>query len=529
MNKTQLAYQQTGYFSQLMGDYLDGKEALKPFYNNGCAIDSFKSVLTERKEKPIDRTTLVNALQEQYVGFEIAEPTKMNIENLKKDNCFTVTTGHQLNLLTGPLYFFYKIVSAINLAKDLKAAYPENEFVPVYWMATEDHDFEEVNHFNLFKKRYELSKTQNGAVGSMKLTGIEEVLEELKTDLGDRGNASAIIALFSKYYQASNTFTEAIKGMVNHFFSKHGLVIVDGDDAMLKQLMTSEFENEILNQTNHHLINTSSEKLISLGYKAQVTPREINLFYLQDNLRERIVWEQDQYRVLNTTIQFSETDIIQELKDHPERFSPNAPMRCMYQEKILPNLAYIGGGGELAYWFQLKEMFDANHISFPTLVLRNSVLFVDKGSSKKLTKLKMEIADLFTETEALIKNYLKNASTVELNLKEEEGHVNKAFETIIEKAGAIDQSLQPFVKAELQKTMKSLKNIEGRLIKGVKQKKEVTVNQIRNLKEKLFPNNSLQERKDNIISLLLFNDESIIDELVQNLNPLDQQFTILSE
>ena len=514
MIKTQIPYQQTGYFSKLIVDYLDGKNELKPFYNHHCTIDDFKKVIEERKQLSIDRDVLASSLTAQYQGYEVHEKVKQQIQLLKKDNCFTVTTGHQLNLFTGPLYFIYKIISTINLTKQLKESYPEYDFVPIYWMATEDHDYEEVNHFNLWKKKYDLTKTQDGAVGKMKLTGVKELLSVLKEDLGDRNGANDIIQLLSTFYSEDKTFSQSIRGLINHLFGEYGLVIIDGDDASLKRLMIKEFQDELMNKQNHLTINATSEKLAQLGYKIQMNPREINLFYLREGSRERIVFSENKYQVLHSELTFSEEEIIEELNTYPERFSPNAPLRCMYQEKILPNIAYVGGGGELAYWFQLKGMFDANNISFPTLVLRNSVLIVDKGSTKRLQKLDIQSIKLFTDTAILIQDYLKKKSTVPLDLENEKQSLTTIFEDMAKKAGAIDPSLQPFVKAELQKSLKSLKNIESRLMKGEKQKEEVAVNQIKNIKEKLFPNHSLQERHDNIISLLISNGTSVIEQLM---------------
>ena len=528
MNKTQIPYQQTGYFSKLIGDYLEKNDALRPFYNQYCDVDSFKNIIEERKNLPIDRNALTAALIEQNKSVKISEKTKINIQNLNNDNCFTVTTGHQLNLFTGPLYFIYKIVTTINLAKELKENYPENEFVPVYWMATEDHDFEEVNHFNLFNKRYELTNSKKGAVGRMKLEGIDELFAKLRADVGDRNGVDDILKLFSKFYSSEKNYAEATRDIVNHLFGKYGLVIIDGDDKSLKGLFSDEFRNELLIRKNHQLINSTTEKLKGLGFKSQVTPREINVFYLNEGLRERIVFEENKYKVLNTEIEFSEPEILNELQNYPERFSPNAPMRCLYQEKVLPNLAYIGGGGELAYWLQLKAMFDANQISFPTLVLRNSVLFVDKGSSQKLQKLGFMVTDLFSDAEDLIKEYLKKGSEIILELKEEEKTIETTFNDIVQKAGGIDASLQPMIKAELQKSLKSLKSIESRLIKAEKKKEEVAVNQIMNLKEKLFPHNALQERQDNIISIFLFYGEDVVEVLINQLNPLDKEFTVFS-
>jgi len=528
MKKVELPYQKTGYFSKLILDYLVDSEDLKPFHNEIPSLESFKKTIERRKKFSTNRTVLVEALTQQYKGIETTDTTKNNIKNLNNNSCFTVATGHQLNLFTGPLYFIYKIVSTINLTKQLKEKYPENDFVPVYWMATEDHDFEEVNHFNLFKKKYQLSNSQNGAVGKLKLEGVEDLLSELKEDLGDRNGVEEIIRLFSQFYSSSNTYAQAIRGIINELFGKYGLVIVDGDDSRLKQLMIDDFKYELLNRQNQKYINITSQKLKELGFKPQLTPREINLFYLQEGLRERIVFEENNYKVLNTTIQFSELEIVEELESYPERFSPNAPIRCMYQEKVLPNLAYIGGGGELAYWLQLKTMFDANTIFYPTLVLRNFVLFVDKGSAKRLVKLNLKSTDLFKKTELLIKEYLKSNTEFSLDFNEEEKSLKSVFDSLEYKAKNIDLSLQPMIKSELQKSIKTLKKLEDRLIKAEKKKEAIAVDQINNLKNKLFPNNALQERHDSLISLLLFYGEDVIEELINKLNPLDKNLLILT-
>lgn len=527
MNKQQLPHHQTGYFSKLIVDYLSDNEKLTPFINQNFNIQSFKKIIEQRKNTFVDRPILVKALENQYKNSAISELTKTNIEQLKNNNCFTVTTGHQLNLFTGPLYFIYKIISAINLANTLKKEYPENDFVPVYWMATEDHDFEEINHFSLLGKKISIPKTQEGAVGKVKLTNVDLVLQEIKTALEGRNGAEKIIELFEKFYTTDSTFTQATQAIVNHFFGKDGLIIIDGDDAALKQTMIPYFESELLTQQNANLVEKTTEKLNELGYKSQVTPRAINIFYLDEQLRERIVFEDNKYKVLNTNLTFSQTEMLEELKKFPEKFSPNVVMRPLYQEVILPNLAYIGGGGELAYWFQLKAMFDANNVFFPMLVLRNSVLLVDGGSAKKMNKLNLTTQQLFMDTEGLIKTFLKDNAAVLLDLNEEEKRITTEFSNIGLKAAQIDASLEAMVKAELQKSLKSIENIAARLVKAEKQKEEVTVNQIKSIKEKLFPNGGLQERQENLSMLLLFYGEQFLENLSAQLNPLEKEFVVL--
>lgn len=529
MNKQTIPYSQTTFFSSLINDYLANEEKLHPFINHNCSLQAFADAITERKQTSVNRELLTKQLQEQYKDLPISDAVKANIERLKNSNCFTITTGHQLNLFTGPLYFLYKIISAINLTKTLNATYPENDFVPVYWMATEDHDFEEINHFNLFNERLSIQKEagEDGAVGKLSLTNATEVAQQLEVLLGDRNGGDKIVELFKQFYTVDSNFAQATKALVNHLFGDYGLVIIDGDDAELKRNMIPYFEQELVEQKNHQYIEKTTQQLTDLGYKSQVTPREINLFYLDKNLRERIVIEDEQYKVLNTNLSFTKEQILTELNNHPEKFSPNVVLRPLYQEVILPNLAYIGGGGELAYWFQLKDMFNANNVFFPTLILRNSVLIIDAGSTKKMQKLGLEVSQLFEDTEELIKEYVTQHADINLALSQQKEQLTKLYEPIENKAVQVDKTLQAVVNAELQKAINGITNIEARLLKAEKQREEVAVNQIRGIKDKLFPNGGLQERHDNMSSLLLFYGMDFIPTLMQHLHPLDKELVVL--
>lgn len=520
-------YKSTGFYTKLILDYLEEKDNLKSFYNNSFSIKGFEKQLTQKQFSNTNRKTLNQLLLNQYSSLSITSQLESNINLLLKEHTYTVTTGHQLNLLTGPLYFFYKIISTINLANELKNNFPDKNFVPVFWMATEDHDFEEINHFNLFDKKHVINSNQTGAVGRMNLEGIDAVFNQLEETLKGRTGLEKIVAQLKAAYREENTFTQAIREFVNQLFGKYGLVIIDGDDSQLKRLFTNDIKKELLTQSNAPLVNKTSNLLTDKGYHKQVNPREINLFYLKGNIRERIVLENNNYKVLNTDIEFSQTEILNELDNHPERFSPNVVLRPLYQEVVLPNLAYIGGGGELAYWLQLKQMFDANNITFPILGLRNSVLIVDPASARKIGKLKLGVSQFFKPVDTIIKNYIKEGADIILDLKAEEKCIEEVFEDIVEKAGKIDVALQPMIKAELQKSLKSIKNIETRLIKAEKQKEDVAVNQIKSIHKKLFPSNSLQERQENFLYAYLLFGERFIDILLDNLNPFKTQMVIL--
>jgi len=314
--------------------------------------------------------------------------TRQNIELLHHENTFTITTSHQLNLFTGPLYFLYKIISVINLTNELKAAYPENNFVPVYWMATEDHDFDEINYFNFKGKKVQWSRQASGAVGRLNTEDLDKVLDVFTANLGFGANSNGIKKLFKCAYLDHKNLADATRFLANELFGIYGLVIVDADDRDLKSLFAPYVKKELTEQTSFTKVSETNEKINSLGFNVQVNPREINLFYLKEDLRERIVEQNGTYFVNDTDISFTKSELLAELEKHPERFSPNVIMRPLYQEVILPNLCYIGGGGELAYWFQLKSYFKAVNVPFPMLLLRNSVLVKTAKQSEKLKKSK---------------------------------------------------------------------------------------------------------------------------------------------
>lgn len=286
-------FKETGYFSRLICDYLEQREELKPFFNRFPLPENFEGQIKEKQENYPDahRAILVASLKDQYRGFEATEATLGNIASLEGTNTFTVVTGHQLNLFTGPLYFLYKIVSAINLAKQLKERYPNHYFVPVYWMATEDHDFEEINYFNLHGKKIQWNKKASGAVGRLSTEGLEVLFETLTAELGQTTKAERLKDLFRRAYIEHDNLAKATRFLANELFGDQGLVIVDGDDASLKQLLVPFAEKDIFEHTPFHRVTETIDALakVSADYTIQVNPREINYFYLEDGLGSELL------------------------------------------------------------------------------------------------------------------------------------------------------------------------------------------------------------------------------------------------
>ena len=521
-----ISYQNSGYFSSLMNDYLDQKNNLDSLYNRFPKLENFEYQILEKQNNydNNNRTTLVSTLQNQYSKVETSVLTKQNIDSLNNSNTFTVTTGHQLNLFSGPLYFLYKIISTINLTTELKAKYPTFNFVPIYWMATEDHDFEEINYFNFKGKKFRWNKESKGPVGRLSTEGLPEFLEVYALELGSSTNANTLKKLFEDSYLNHGNLADATRFLANALFGEYGLVILDADNADLKRNFIPFVKEELLHQSSHKLVLETAEKLKE--YTVQVNPREINLFYIEDNIRERIIFENDTYKVNHTKIEFSETEILTLLENHPEKFSPNVIMRPLYQEVILPNLCYIGGGGEIAYWLELKSFFAAAKVTFPILLLRNSVLLATEKQAKKADKLDLNWGNLFSKQANLVTTKTKELSDFPVDLTHLKNQLQKQFQELYDVANKTDESFLGAVKAQETKQIKGLENLEKRLLKAQKRKLSDILQRITELQNELFPNQSLQERQTNFSEFYLEYGENLIPTLVKQLNPLDNKFDI---
>ncbi|WP_299013869.1 bacillithiol biosynthesis cysteine-adding enzyme BshC [uncultured Polaribacter sp.] len=528
MKVTQIPFKTTGFFSKTMVDYLEQKERTQDFYNNFPDISGFYNQIEEKENayRLQSRLVLADALENQYKGFTIAEKTAENITILKQKNTFTVTTGHQLNLFTGPLYFLYKIIAAINLAEELSEKFPEKNFVPVYWMATEDHDFEEINYFNFQGKKVLWNREDGGAVGRFSTEGLADVFEVFANQLGNTKNAQFIKQLFADGYLKHNNLADATRFIANELFAEFGLVIVDGDDAKLKELFIPFVKDELENNTSLNEVSKTIEKL-EKNYKVQVNPREINLFYLSENLRERIVFEDGIYKVNNTTITFSKSEILKEVEENPLAFSPNVIMRPLYQEVILPNLCYIGGGGEMAYWFELKAYFNKVNVPFPILLLRNSVQVLAEKQQKKLDNLDISHEEMFLKQHKLLSKKVIENSDLKVNFDEKIKALQKQFAELKTVAEKTDVSFIGAVKAQEVKQIKGLQNLQKRLIRAEKRRQNDLVERITILQNEILPNQSLEERQRNFSEYYLEYGSSFIKALKASLKPLDLQFTIV--
>ena len=505
MSSIKIPYRKINFLSPLVQDYISESAKLSSFYGRYNTIDSFRNQMEEKSQFPIDRMTLVDVLKKQNQAIDLSDLTQSNIESLESTDTFTITTGHQLCIFTGPLYFIYKIVSTINLSLALEQKYPSKHFVPVFWIASEDHDFDEINHINLFGQTIRWDSSQGGAVGRMNLSNFSSVLEDLNLLMGKSQNAERLKAIFYKAYSSAN-LAQATRVLINELFKDDGLVIIDGDHAHLKKSFADIMKKDIQDHSFYPLIASQSEKL-SENYKVQAYVRECNFFQLEQGSRKRVLHRLD----------------AKEIDSKPEKFSPNVLLRPLYQEMILPNLAYVGGGAELSYWMQLKTAFKSEHIPFPILVLRNSVILTTISNTDKINRLGFSFEDFFSSESDLHKKYVQHQSNVSLESQVES--LGEMFHSIKNKFN--DKAYESMINAEYQRQKKSLENLSKKLYKVEKQKHEVALSQISKIKTSFFPNNIFQDRHNNFIPYYLKYGDNFIKKLKEELNPLDTNFVVL--
>ena len=529
-NKQIISFEDTNLFNKLVLDYLSKKKDTEQLYSFFPELDGYKKLLnTPKLFVNLNRSVLVDSLQAQANRVSnTSTHSATNIKLLKNSNTFTVTTGHQLCLFTGPLYFIYKIIATINLSEWLSKNFPDKNFVPVYWMASEDHDFEEANHAFVYGKKIEWKSDQAGAVGSFKTTEIKEALNELELFMGESSNGKELVQLFRNSYLEHTNLADATRHLVNELFGKYGLVIADGNDKALKNEFKDLMKKDIFENIPFQKVSTSIQYLQSKKYPTQVNPREINCFYLNGNARDRIEKQGEIYKVLNTSISFSKNELEKLIDSEPEKISPNVVLRPLYQQIILPNIAYVGGPGELSYWLEYKDMFDAFKCPFPILQPRQFILVIDKTQQQKLAKLGISVSAVFKSEQELVNQFISNKGDI-VDMQEEKNKLNKVFEDLLSKSIEVDKTLESAVKAENQKALNSLNMLEAKLNKALKQRSDTELNQIKNIRSKLFPENVPQERYDNFSAYYAKWGAGFIEEIKKQTEKNELAYLILLE
>lgn len=480
----------------LVDDYIQHHSAIRHLYQHSPAVDSFIDAITAKKNRPVNRQQLVQVITEQYALLPKHESVTTNISDLLHENTFTVTAAHQPCLFLGPLYNIYKICHVIKLAKQLSQQYPGYKFVPVFWLGTEDHDVEELSHTFVNGKKLVWENPGTGASGKWSTASFTQLQIEGNWNTGNND----LDKILEHALHACQTFGAFTQYLIHELFKNHGLVVLDQNHPLLKKQFSSIIADEIFNQRAQQVLQPTVN-FLEQNYKAQAKPRDINFFYLHNNSRERILFDSSTqtYTVNNTPLRFTKNELAEQIAQQPERFSPNVILRPLYQETVLPNLAFVGGAGELSYWLELNPIFEYYEIPYPVQILRNSATIVATTSKRKADKSGLSVIQFFNSVDSLTNTYIQQSINTDLLFAEEKEKLASLFEVVIAKAEATDVTLKNSAAAEKQKALSALENIASKMLKAEKRKQETAIQQIQSVYENFWPGGVLQERRENFI------------------------------
>lgn len=527
MERIALPYADTQRFTALVGDYLADAAVLREHYVHRPDLAGLRVAAQQRQFDPASRSVLVGALKRQYEGMKLQDAVAANLKALEREGTLTVTTGHQLCLFTGPLYVPFKLLNAIRLARTMSVDLGR-PVVPIYWMATEDHDRAEIDHAWFGAHKVQWPGESGGPVGRMTLSGIGNALDEAEKQLGNGPEAAWLMTEMRTCYRPDRTLTEATRRFVDALFGRFGLVVLDGDAPALKRLFAPVLQEELLNQVTHRTVAYANDKLAA-NYGVQAHARDINLFHLRPGHRSRIVADGERYTVKDGGPSWSVDELLAEVQLRPQDFSPNVLLRPVYQETVLPNIAYIGGGGELAYWMQLRWLFQGLQVPMPALLLRTSAAFLPEKLMRLWKAEGLGLSDLFLPLDAVQARVAIGQASFTTDVDTERERLNALYDGLLARAVQADPTLKGSVEARRTKALQGLDHLGSRLVRAAKRQQRTTLDRLSRVHVALFPGGGLQERKDCVLPMLAAHGPRLLDDLLEQLDPLDARFSLFVE
>ncbi|MBT3648574.1 MAG: bacillithiol biosynthesis cysteine-adding enzyme BshC [Flavobacteriales bacterium] len=510
--------------SNLISKYLDGDSELRDLYKYTPDVDGLKMAAKGRADYPVDRELLVKVLKEQSQQSEYTTQESLaHIDRLSDPDVFTVTTGHQCCLFGGPMYFIYKIISVIRLAQIAE----ENgvKAVPIFWMATEDHDFEEINHCWVGSQKLSWESAQTGAVGRFDLKELEPVLGELQTLFKYQDEKIELVNKIKQIYSSQKTLAQATRDLCSFLFGKTGLVILNADAPALKMQFRDSIRAELVECISLGPVTKTSERLREMNLTTQVNPRSINLFWLDGGVRTRIERAGSDFKTADNTLSWSAGELLELVDTSPERFSPNVILRPVYQEQVLPNLAYVGGPGELSYALQLRSMFETHGTFFPMLVLRDMALIMSRSSVEKLEKLGITVEDFKMDYHQLEAEITRKHGSHESLVDDPEKRIEELLDKIQDDLKGFDETLGQSAETEKKRIIKRLEVLKKKVLKADKRHHQEELNTLRNIADEIFPGGVPQERMMNWLTFIDSVDQ-FTDHLSPHFNPFDQKMKV---
>jgi len=468
------------------------------------------------------RALLVKNLLQQYHESGLQENIPEGIHKLLNPNTFTVCTGHQLCLLGGPSFIWVKLTQLCRLAQSVNDNQSDIHVVPVFWLASEDHDIAEISKISLGGREFVWSSSEQGPTGKLRPTGIEKIMEDIQTSFPQLLNSQTLNEIREAY--GCDDLAGAWRRLIHRVAGHLGIVVIDGNNPSFKSCFSDIIIQELEDGFMHRTMQTQLEAFKHNGFDIPVNPRECCLFYMRDGYRSRIVRkENDSFETAEGLYRWSLMEIVHEAKTSPENFSPNVLMRPLYQECILPNLLYLAGPSELSYWLQLKPCFDVVKMDFPLLHLRSGLTMISNSDQKGMLKWNLTLPQLMHPSDVILNQLIRRNSNL---LFEEMKMIEELWARVVSKASKTDITLKASAEAELKRVSESIQRIEGKMMKAEKRKNSELSSAISKLKESLFPGAKYQERGE---GMLIFHpvESRLLDRLMRQINPWASEMILM--
>ncbi|MGK9367662.1 bacillithiol biosynthesis cysteine-adding enzyme BshC [Melioribacter sp. Ez-97] len=493
-------------------DYLYEFENVEKFYGKNFRdeheynklFDSLESYDRPHREK------VTAIIKEQYRNIRASKLTLSNIEELNSKNTIAVVTGQQLGIFGGPLYTFYKTMTAVKLAAYLNDKYDNFHFVPVFWLEGDDHDFDEVRKINILDRDNSLKtlsyedglddSVNRGSVGNIKFNdNLRNLLEELSSSLRDSEFKMTLMDLLKSFYQPEVTFLESFRNLMIRLFDEYGLVVLNPSDPEIKKILAPVFKKELSDYKEHtvSLVERSAE--LEEIYHAQVKVKPVNLFYIDENERLSIEPLDEGFRLKGRRKKFSYDDMIAQLEFAPERFSPNVLLRPICQDYLLPTGFYVAGPAEISYFAQLTPLYNYFEINSPYIYPRASATILENNVQSLLDKYQLKIEEVFSPKEDLIEKIIarNSGNNIDAVFEEAQGKINVILDELGKSLIVIDKNMLDLTEKTGTRINENLKYLKNKAADAERRKHEVTIRQINKMQNVLYPNENLQERELN--------------------------------
>jgi bacillithiol biosynthesis cysteine-adding enzyme BshC len=513
-------------FSKLFKDYILQKSEITDFFEiPPFNIERLKTK-AENLSFPSDRTKVSNALKEFNTAFEPSETTLLNIEKLRDPSSLAVVTGQQMVLYGGPVFTVLKALTAIQLAKKYEREL-NRPVVPVFWLADEDHDIEEISQFSLIK-RDEIIKCSSSfgepgkRVGEYSLKEVHHQLRScVKSGLIDTDFSEDLWKILDYSYSEKHSVAEAFGIFLQKLFGKHGLILAGSNDKLLKSFSKSVLTKSVIKADDvSDRLKENTKHLEKLGYHGQVHLNNSNIFYISETgHRLKIQYDGEVWFIDNSNMRWSSDELIREINDNPNQFSPNVILRPVLQDRILPTLSYVAGPGEIAYYAQMSGIYDYFEQSMPQIVPRFSGTLIESSVERIMGKLPFNLDDYNKRIEDLESEYIEQ--TDQPDLEKIFGDWKQRIDSITDEKKSVIGEIDPTLKNTAGKASSTyfseLDKLKGKLYKSLKQQEKTQLERILKIQSNLFPNGNLQEREIAFIYYLNKYGIELFDELLKSL------------